>query len=196
MCVCNAVAWGGALKTTGALSLDGWWQNEEKKNLLAQRAPQAEVALKGVAGGRARGRGWDGTGLEVGGRQQTPGRLSSEQQQQGHIDPRCPAGENDRLGGAGLHGPIFPPTSTRCCPTPGSSAQPHMRRNRLVQSGTAAQALTKAPACLLLTRVFPSPPPVCFFRHADGIFNKAYRKVLGQLSARKYLHSLMAKRVG
>ncbi|XP_019381470.1 PREDICTED: pituitary adenylate cyclase-activating polypeptide [Crocodylus porosus] len=33
-------------------------------------------------------------------------------------------------------------------------------------------------------------------RHADGIFNKAYRKVLGQLSARKYLHSLMAKRVG
>ncbi|NWX71697.1 PACA protein, partial [Alca torda] len=36
------------------------------------------------------------------------------------------------------------------------------------------------------------PPP----RHADGIFNKAYRKLLGQLSARKYLHSLMAKRVG
>ncbi|XP_005995790.1 glucagon family neuropeptides [Latimeria chalumnae] len=33
-------------------------------------------------------------------------------------------------------------------------------------------------------------------RHADGIFNKAYRTVLGQLSARKYLHSLMAKRVG
>ncbi|XP_053916702.1 pituitary adenylate cyclase-activating polypeptide isoform X1 [Cuculus canorus] len=33
-------------------------------------------------------------------------------------------------------------------------------------------------------------------RHADGIFNKAYRKLLGQLSARKYLHSLMAKRVG
>ncbi|XP_048363779.1 pituitary adenylate cyclase-activating polypeptide isoform X4 [Sphaerodactylus townsendi] len=33
-------------------------------------------------------------------------------------------------------------------------------------------------------------------RHADGIFNKAYRKVLSQLSARKYLHSLMAKRVG
>ncbi|XP_029448549.1 pituitary adenylate cyclase-activating polypeptide [Rhinatrema bivittatum] len=30
-------------------------------------------------------------------------------------------------------------------------------------------------------------------RHADGIFNNAYRKVLGQLSARKYLHSLMAK---
>ncbi|XP_061569653.1 adenylate cyclase activating polypeptide 1a isoform X1 [Cololabis saira] len=33
-------------------------------------------------------------------------------------------------------------------------------------------------------------------RHADGMFNKAYRKALGQLSARKYLHSLMAKRVG
>nr|AAB51202.1 growth hormone-releasing hormone/pituitary adenylate cyclase-activating polypeptide precursor [Gallus gallus] len=33
-------------------------------------------------------------------------------------------------------------------------------------------------------------------RHADGIFSKAYRKLLGQLSARNYLHSLMAKRVG
>uniref|UniRef100_A0A672P611 Adenylate cyclase activating polypeptide 1a n=1 Tax=Sinocyclocheilus grahami TaxID=75366 RepID=A0A672P611_SINGR len=33
-------------------------------------------------------------------------------------------------------------------------------------------------------------------RHADGMFNKAYRKALGQLSARKYLHTLMAKRVG
>ncbi|XP_030045976.1 pituitary adenylate cyclase-activating polypeptide [Microcaecilia unicolor] len=33
-------------------------------------------------------------------------------------------------------------------------------------------------------------------RHADGLLNKAYRKVLDQLSARKYLHSLMAKRVG
>nr|XP_020442110.1 glucagon family neuropeptides-like isoform X2 [Monopterus albus] len=33
-------------------------------------------------------------------------------------------------------------------------------------------------------------------RHADGMFNKAYRKALGQISARKYLHSLMAKRVG
>ncbi|XP_077480649.1 glucagon family neuropeptides-like isoform X2 [Stigmatopora argus] len=33
-------------------------------------------------------------------------------------------------------------------------------------------------------------------RHADGVFNKAYRKALGQLSARKYLHSLMAKRLG
>ncbi|KAM9332279.1 adenylate cyclase activating polypeptide 1a [Pholidichthys leucotaenia] len=33
-------------------------------------------------------------------------------------------------------------------------------------------------------------------RHADGMFNKAYREALGQLSARKYLHSLMAKRVG
>uniref|UniRef100_A0A8C0TY02 Glucagon / GIP / secretin / VIP family domain-containing protein n=1 Tax=Cyanistes caeruleus TaxID=156563 RepID=A0A8C0TY02_CYACU len=35
-----------------------------------------------------------------------------------------------------------------------------------------------------LTRgLFPLP------RHADGIFNKAYRKLLGQLSARKYLLS-------
>ncbi|XP_034026807.1 adenylate cyclase activating polypeptide 1a isoform X2 [Thalassophryne amazonica] len=33
-------------------------------------------------------------------------------------------------------------------------------------------------------------------RHADGMFNQAYRKKLGQLSAWKYAHSLMAKRVG
>ncbi|XP_068955837.1 pituitary adenylate cyclase-activating polypeptide isoform X2 [Petaurus breviceps papuanus] len=33
-------------------------------------------------------------------------------------------------------------------------------------------------------------------RQTDDILNKAYRKVLGQLSARKYLHSLMAKRIG
>ncbi|XP_056155490.1 adenylate cyclase activating polypeptide 1a [Lampris incognitus] len=40
------------------------------------------------------------------------------------------------------------------------------------------------------------PPEKRTERHADGMFNKAYRKALGQLSARKYLHSLMAKRVG
>ncbi|XP_054621522.1 adenylate cyclase activating polypeptide 1a isoform X2 [Dunckerocampus dactyliophorus] len=40
------------------------------------------------------------------------------------------------------------------------------------------------------------PPENRLERHADGMFNKAYRKALGQLSARKYLHSLMAKRVG
>uniref|UniRef100_A0A1A8B7I7 Adenylate cyclase activating polypeptide 1a n=1 Tax=Nothobranchius furzeri TaxID=105023 RepID=A0A1A8B7I7_NOTFU len=40
------------------------------------------------------------------------------------------------------------------------------------------------------------PPEKRMERHADGMFNKAYRKALGQLSARKYLHSLMAKRVG
>ncbi|XP_058249989.1 adenylate cyclase activating polypeptide 1a isoform X1 [Hemibagrus wyckioides] len=41
-----------------------------------------------------------------------------------------------------------------------------------------------------------SPPEKRTERHADGMFNKAYRQALGQLSARKYLHSLMAKRVG
>ncbi|XP_068603956.1 adenylate cyclase activating polypeptide 1a isoform X1 [Brachionichthys hirsutus] len=43
---------------------------------------------------------------------------------------------------------------------------------------------------------FYYPPERRTERHADGMFNKAYRKALGQLSARKYLHSLMAKRVG
>ncbi|XP_053569102.1 pituitary adenylate cyclase-activating polypeptide [Bombina bombina] len=33
-------------------------------------------------------------------------------------------------------------------------------------------------------------------RHADDLISKAYRNVLGQLSARKYLHTLMAKRLG
>ncbi|KAA0723884.1 Glucagon family neuropeptide [Triplophysa tibetana] len=40
------------------------------------------------------------------------------------------------------------------------------------------------------------PPSKRMERHADGMFNKAYRKALGQMSARKYLHALMAKRVG
>ncbi|XP_077126429.1 pituitary adenylate cyclase-activating polypeptide isoform X1 [Ranitomeya variabilis] len=33
-------------------------------------------------------------------------------------------------------------------------------------------------------------------RHADDLLNKAYRNLLGQLSARKYLHTLMANRLG
>lgn len=63
-------------------------------------------------------------------------------------------------------------------------------------TATAAAARAAAPrrsgsrASPLTRGLFPPP------RHADGIFNKAYRKLLGQLSARKYLHSLMAKRVG
>ncbi|XP_019728287.1 adenylate cyclase activating polypeptide 1a isoform X1 [Hippocampus comes] len=44
--------------------------------------------------------------------------------------------------------------------------------------------------------LFYPPPDKRTERHADGMFNKAYRKALGQLSARKYLHSLMAKRIG
>ncbi|KAJ7342119.1 hypothetical protein JRQ81_009054 [Phrynocephalus forsythii] len=33
-------------------------------------------------------------------------------------------------------------------------------------------------------------------RHADGLFTSGYSKLLGQLSARKYLESLVGKRVG
>ncbi|XP_054841588.1 VIP peptides [Eublepharis macularius] len=33
-------------------------------------------------------------------------------------------------------------------------------------------------------------------RHADGLFTSGYSKLLGQLSARKYLESLIGKRVG
>ncbi|XP_042197865.1 somatoliberin [Callorhinchus milii] len=33
-------------------------------------------------------------------------------------------------------------------------------------------------------------------RHADAIFTNSYRKVLGQISARKFLQSIMGKRLG
>lgn len=32
-------------------------------------------------------------------------------------------------------------------------------------------------------------------RHADGLFTSGYSKLLGQLSARRYLESLIGKRV-
>uniref|UniRef100_A0A8C4SMW9 Somatoliberin n=1 Tax=Erpetoichthys calabaricus TaxID=27687 RepID=A0A8C4SMW9_ERPCA len=33
-------------------------------------------------------------------------------------------------------------------------------------------------------------------RHADAIFTNSYRKVLGQISARKFLQTIMGKRIG
>ncbi|KPP79047.1 VIP peptides-like, partial [Scleropages formosus] len=38
---------------------------------------------------------------------------------------------------------------------------------------------------------FPRPT-----RHADGLFTSGYSKLLGQLSARRYLESLIGKRIG
>lgn len=41
--------------------------------------------------------------------------------------------------------------------------------------------------------------PISFFssqRHADAIFTNSYRKVLGQISARKILQTIMGKRLG
>lgn len=70
---------------------------------------------------------------------------------------------------------------------------PSARRRRGMVTATARAPATRCSrlgASPLIRGLFPLP------RHADGIFNKAYRKLLGQLSARKYLHSLMAKRVG
>lgn len=60
--------------------------------------------------------------------------------------------------------------------------------------GGTVTAAARAPQPLAGLAAHPRALPLP--RHADGIFNKAYRKLLGQLSARKYLHSLMAKRVG
>ncbi|XP_016097237.1 glucagon family neuropeptides-like [Sinocyclocheilus grahami] len=40
------------------------------------------------------------------------------------------------------------------------------------------------------------PPEKRTERHADGLLDRALRDILVQLSARKYLHSLMAVRVG
>ncbi|XP_028659600.1 glucagon family neuropeptides isoform X2 [Erpetoichthys calabaricus] len=57
-------------------------------------------------------------------------------------------------------------------------------------------AIRNPPSVIDDVYTFYYPPEKRTERHADGIFNKAYRTVLGQLSARKYLHSLMAKRVG
>uniref|UniRef100_A0A8C7XZY3 Somatoliberin n=1 Tax=Oryzias sinensis TaxID=183150 RepID=A0A8C7XZY3_9TELE len=37
---------------------------------------------------------------------------------------------------------------------------------------------------------------VCDKRHADAIFTNSYRKVLGQISARKFLQTIMGKRLG
>ncbi|XP_016148705.1 glucagon family neuropeptides-like isoform X2 [Sinocyclocheilus grahami] len=57
-------------------------------------------------------------------------------------------------------------------------------------------SLRSSPSVTEDAYTFYSPPSKRMERHADGMFNKAYRKALGQLSARKYLHTLMAKRVG
>ncbi|TNN78589.1 Somatoliberin [Liparis tanakae] len=43
---------------------------------------------------------------------------------------------------------------------------------------------------------FPLYPSISTGRHADAIFTNSYRKVLGQISARKFLQSIMGKRLG
>ncbi|KAK1157722.1 somatoliberin [Acipenser oxyrinchus oxyrinchus] len=40
------------------------------------------------------------------------------------------------------------------------------------------------------------PPEERTARHADAIFTNSYRKVLGQISARKFLQTIMGKRLG
>ncbi|XP_077060374.1 somatoliberin isoform X2 [Siphateles boraxobius] len=52
--------------------------------------------------------------------------------------------------------------------------------------------------CCLLLSVTSSPvyPALRFGRHADAIFTNSYRKVLGQISARKFLQTVMGKRLG
>ncbi|KAM9859989.1 somatoliberin [Aulostomus maculatus] len=39
-------------------------------------------------------------------------------------------------------------------------------------------------------------PDECLGRHADAIFTNSYRKILGQISARKFLQNIMGKRLG
>ncbi|NP_001073561.1 somatoliberin precursor [Danio rerio] len=52
--------------------------------------------------------------------------------------------------------------------------------------------------CCLLLSASSSPvyPALKFGRHADAIFTNSYRKVLGQISARKFLQTVMGKRLG
>ncbi|NXL37665.1 PACA protein, partial [Glaucidium brasilianum] len=79
--------------------------------------------------------------------------------------------------------------SVYCSPAAGLQ-YPALRDGDRHRPGSLSPAAAGSRASPLIRGLFPPP------RHADGIFNKAYRKLLGQLSARKYLHSLMAKRVG
>ncbi|XP_030634173.1 somatoliberin [Chanos chanos] len=51
--------------------------------------------------------------------------------------------------------------------------------------------------CLLMSiACSPLYPSLRFGRHADAIFTNSYRKVLGQISARKFLKTIMGKRLG
>uniref|UniRef100_A0A671R104 Somatoliberin n=1 Tax=Sinocyclocheilus anshuiensis TaxID=1608454 RepID=A0A671R104_9TELE len=50
--------------------------------------------------------------------------------------------------------------------------------------------------CLLLSATSSPVYPLRFGRHADAIFTNSYRKVLGQISARKFLQTVMGKRLG
>uniref|UniRef100_A0A8C4UPU9 Adenylate cyclase activating polypeptide 1 n=1 Tax=Falco tinnunculus TaxID=100819 RepID=A0A8C4UPU9_FALTI len=102
-------------------------------------------------------------------------------------EQKCPGSEEpSKCGGEGSGwGRGVPGDAGRCRPPlaggEGRSPPP---------PGLAHPAAAASRSSPLIPGLFPPP------RHADGIFNKAYRKLLGQLSARKYLHSLMAKRVG
>lgn len=83
-------------------------------------------------------------------------------------------------------GKRVPEETESCCPpSPG-----RWRETVTATAPASAPRSGHSRASPLIRGLFPP------HRHADGIFNKAYRKLLGQLSARKYLHSLMAKRVG
>ncbi|KAM8822742.1 adenylate cyclase activating polypeptide 1a isoform 2-T5 [Spinachia spinachia] len=76
--------------------------------------------------------------------------------------------------------------------SPGGLSFPSVRLDSEVYDGDRADAASVGDDVFTLYY----PPETRAERHADGMFNKAYRKALGQLSARRYLHSLMAKRVG
>uniref|UniRef100_A0A3Q3QJI3 Somatoliberin n=1 Tax=Monopterus albus TaxID=43700 RepID=A0A3Q3QJI3_MONAL len=52
--------------------------------------------------------------------------------------------------------------------------------------------------CCLVVSSSGSPlyPSIRSGRHADAVFTNGYRKVLGQISARKFLQTIMGKRLG
>uniref|UniRef100_A0A8D3CB09 Vasoactive intestinal peptide n=1 Tax=Scophthalmus maximus TaxID=52904 RepID=A0A8D3CB09_SCOMX len=56
----------------------------------------------------------------------------------------------------------------------------------MISTNTCARTLTRSVPVAALCR--PT-------RHADGLFTSGYSKLLGQLSARRYLESLIGKRV-
>ncbi|CAJ1051810.1 somatoliberin [Xyrichtys novacula] len=89
-----------------------------------------------------------------------------------------------------------------CClvmPVPGSPLYPSIRFGQMDTSILMTSSL-KSPEEQLEEDTAASSSEegaeIRSGRHADAIFTNSYRKVLGQISARKFLQTIMGKRLG